>query len=103
MKTKLAQVIQIARQFQIEYEKSQKKNAKLKSKLDLKQLELSKTNLVKSQDPKSPDLRQNEFDRMLQIHENKIYELETDVQDRDRRIRDLERDVVELKNKNSKL
>ena len=39
---------------------------------------------------------------MKMEHENKIYELESEIQDRDNKIKDLERDKIELRNRCSK-
>ena len=88
LKQKLTQVIQIARQFQREVQKMQKTNAKLKSKLDLKQLELGKQTLRKSVDQKEPDEKAAEFDKMLRILENQNYDLDADNQQKNRKIKE---------------
>ena len=52
---------------------------------------------------KTPEERRGEFDKILQLHENRIYQLEVEVQDKDKRLIDYQRELVELKNRNSKL
>ena len=103
LKTKMTQVMQIARQFQREIEKSHKSNARLKSRLDLKQLELGRTEMRKDGSNKNPDEKAAEFDQMFKILENQNYELEAELKQYKLKIREQRNEVTEVKTRNAKL